>query len=95
MTIFAILMPAPQPKLLAEIQRIFPTDHLELNETQYLISTKGTVQGLSTQLGLGPNTEDKPITGNAVILATSAYWGRAPNTVWDWMKAKLEALPSG
>jgi hypothetical protein len=96
MTIFAILMPTPQPALVAEITRLYPDDHLSLNETQYLISASGTVQGLTTKLGMGPTREaGKELTGNAVIFATSSYWGRAPAAVWDWMKVKLEAPPSG
>jgi hypothetical protein len=95
MTIFAILMPNPQPVLKAEIVRLFPDDYLELNETQFLISTTGTVQSLTTKLGMGEREAGQPITGTAVIFATSSYWGRAPTPVWDWMKAKLEAPPSG
>jgi hypothetical protein len=96
MAIFAILMPTPQPLLKAEIVRLYPDDHLALNDTQYLISTTGTVQSLTTKLGMGPTQEEgKNITGTAVVLATSSYWGRAPSAVWDWMKAKLEAPLSG
>jgi hypothetical protein len=95
MAIFAILMPSPQPNLISEIKRLFPFDHLSLNETQYLISTTGTALELSAKLGIYDTQEPaKPPTGLAVILATSSYFGRAPTTVWEWMKAKLEAQPS-
>ena len=96
MTVFAVLMPAPQPNVVTEIVRIFPTEHLKLSDTQYLISTSGTALELSAKLGVyDVNQPAKPATGNAVILATSSYFGRAPTTVWDWMKAKLEAPPRG
>jgi hypothetical protein len=30
MSIFAVLMPTPQPDVVAEIRRLFPNDHLAL-----------------------------------------------------------------
>jgi hypothetical protein len=96
MTIFAILMPEPQPRVVAEIVRLYPDDFLMLSDTQYLISSTATAQGLTIKLGMGPTREGAAeITGNAVVLAISSYWGRAPVSVWDWLKAKLEAPASG
>jgi hypothetical protein len=95
MAIFAILMPSPQPNLIAEIKRQYSLDHLMLNETQDLISTNGTALELSAKLGIYDIKEPtKAATGLAVIFATSSYFGRAPTSVWEWMKAKLEANPS-
>jgi hypothetical protein len=96
MTVFAVLMPIPQPVITTEIERLFPFDHLKLSDTQYLISTGGTAIELSAKIGVYDiNQPAKPAVGNAVILATSSYFGRAPTTVWDWMKAKLESPPRG
>jgi mannose-1-phosphate guanylyltransferase len=96
MTIFAILMPTPQPQLIEEIKVKFPADHLVLNDTQYLISTVSTAVELAAKLGIyDARNPAKPTTGFAVILATSSYYGRGPATVWEWMKTKLEAPPSG
>jgi 4-aminobutyrate aminotransferase-like enzyme len=96
MTIFAVLMPAPQPIIAAEIERLFPTDHLKLSDTQYLISSGGTAIELSAKIGVyDVNEPSKPAKGNAVIFATSSYFGRAHTTVWDWIKAKLESPPRG
>jgi hypothetical protein len=96
MTIFAVLMPVAQPAIVGEIQRLFANDHLVLNEMQYLISTNSTAVELAAKLGIyDAQQPQKPSTGNAVILATSSYYGRAPTTVWDWMKTKLESPPSG
>jgi hypothetical protein len=96
MTVFAVLMPTHQPAIVAEIERNFPLDHLKLADTQYLISTSGTAIELSAKIGIYDIAQpDKPAIGNAVILATSSYFGRAPTTVWDWMKAKLESPPRG
>lgn len=96
MTVFAVLLPSPQPTLVTKIKREFPNDHLSINETQWLISTIGTVTELSAKLGIydAANPAASP-TGSAIIFATSAYFGRAPGTIWDWLKVKLESPPSG
>jgi len=96
MTIFAVLMPIPQQALVEEIKKSFPDNYLSLNETQYLISTKGTVVDLARTLGMYDDQQpDKLGTGIAVLFATSSYFGRAQLTIWDWIKAKLESAPSG
>ena len=95
MTIFAVLMPSPQPKLTEAIKTVFPKNHLSINDTQWLISTTGTVTELSAKLGIYDAAKPQsPASGDAVVFATSAYFGRAPATIWDWIKAKLEAPPS-
>jgi hypothetical protein len=96
MTIFTVLMPSYQPLLATRISTTFPSDFLQLNDTQWLVSTTGTAIDLAARLGVYDiKNPAAPATGNAVIFATSAYFGRAPTNVWDWMKAKLEATPSG
>ena len=42
MTIFAILMPSPQPAIAEAIKRQYPNDYLYVTDTQYLISANGT-----------------------------------------------------
>jgi hypothetical protein len=96
MAIFAILMQVPQPGVTAVIKEKFPNDHYVFSDTHWFISTTGTVTDLSAKLGIFDQKEPaKPPTGNAVVVAVSAYFGRGPQTVWDWLKAKLEAPPSG
>jgi hypothetical protein len=95
MTIFAILMPAPQPRLAEQIKITFPNDHLAINDTQWLVSATGTAVDLSAKLGVvDPRNPGTAASGNAIIFATPSYHGRAPTPVWDWIKAKLEAPPS-
>jgi len=61
-----------------------------------MISAGGTAVELSERLGLyDPRNTGQPPTGTAVVLATTSYFGRAPTSVWDWMKARLEAGPNG
>jgi hypothetical protein len=96
MTIFAILMPTPQPELVKEIEKVFPNHHLKITETQWLVSSNNTVIDVVAQLGIydAKKPENAP-TGIAIVLATSSYYGRAPNTVWDWMKSNLEGITNG
>jgi hypothetical protein len=96
MTIFAILMPSPQPRLAQVIKEAFPNDHLFVTDTQWLVSTAGTAVELSAKVGIfDPNTPSAAPTGVAMVFATSSYAGRAQTPIWDWIKAKLEALPGG
>jgi hypothetical protein len=95
MTIFAILMPHAQPALVEEIKRHYPNEHFSLSDTQWLVSSKQTVTEVSNAIGVsGPEQNFVP-KGLAVIFATSSYFGRAPTTVWDWIKVKLEGVPGG
>ena len=88
MTIFAVLMPVPQPSLAVQIEREYAGAYFKLSDTQYLISARGTAVEVSEKLRLD-STEY--FLGNAVVLSVSSYWGRAPLTVWDWLKARLKS----
>jgi hypothetical protein len=94
MTIFAVMLPAPAPGLTEAIKRLFPNDHLAISDTQFLISAAGTTIDLSAKLGVYDPKQPAHTVGNAIIFATSSYFGRAPTTIWDWIKAKLESPPS-
>jgi len=96
MTIFAILLPIPQPRLVEAIKAAYPNDWLSLNDTQWLVSAAGTVIEVCAKIGIAdPNNRNAAHVGNAVVFATTSYYGRAPTPVWDWIKAKLEKPPSG
>lgn len=96
MTIFAILLPNPAPALVSAIKTAYPFDHLSINDTQWLVSTTGTAIDLSAKIGVfDPANPTAPAIGNAVIFATNGYFGRAPSNIWEWIRTKLEATPSG
>lgn len=96
MAIFAVVTTSPQPALIQRIEATFGNNSLKLNDMAYLIATPGTAVELSARLGIyDPRHPTEPPIGSAVILATSAYFGRAPTSVWDWMKARLEMPPNG
>ncbi|HTT80937.1 MAG TPA: hypothetical protein VMF86_14775 [Stellaceae bacterium] len=96
MTIFAILLPAPNERLVGAIAKAYPNDHLRLSDTQFLVSSAGTAMEVSARIGVAdPAAPQAPSAGSAVIFATTSYYGRAPAPVWDWIKAKLESRPNG
>lgn len=93
MTIFTVLLPTSSERLTEAIKAAYPDNWLSLNETQYLVSSTGTVMDVSAKIGIAdPGDRQKPSIGSAVIFATTAYYGRAPAPVWDWIKAKLESV---
>lgn len=92
MTIFAILLPSPQPKLAEAIVAAYPNNYLKITDTQWLVSGGGTVIEVTAKIGVyDPKQPDNPVSGSAIVISMSAYYGRAPTPVWDWIKAKLEA----
>lgn len=96
MTIFAILMPAPQPTLAEAIKAAYSNDHLCVTETQWLVSSNETVIDVTTKIGVyDPKDPNKPATGNAIVMSMGSYYGRAPSIVWDWVKSKLEPASHG
>lgn len=91
MTIFAILLPRAQPALEQKLTAEFKADFLKITDTQWLISASGTAQEISVRLGIfDPTNPSAPPVGDAIVFATSGYFGRAPANVWEWIKAKLE-----
>lgn len=96
MTIFAILLPTPNPQVAAAIAAAYPDNWLSITNTQFLVSSSGTAMQVSAKIGIAdPNDPNKPPVGTAIVFATSSYYGRAPTPVWDWIKAKLESPPNG
>jgi hypothetical protein len=76
----------------AAVQRVFPHDHMQLHDNEWLVFSAGTAVDVSEQLHVTvghkvPTTDD---VGPAMILAVSGYFGRAETSIWDWIKAKME-----
>jgi hypothetical protein len=95
MPIFAILMQNPQPRLAEAIKSTFPNDHYAFTDAIWLVSMLGTVTDVTAKLGIfDPKEPTKPPIGIAAVFAVSSYSGRAPQTLWDWLKIKLEVPPS-
>ena len=91
MTIFAVLMPVTQPALIARITAEYGTNALQVTDTQWLVSGTGTAQDVSKKLGVYDTAQPSAAsTGNAIIFATSGYFGRAPSNIWEWLRVQLE-----
>ena len=86
MAIFVVLPLVPMPSLAQKIAEIFPTDFYRLSDTQFLVSTTGTTVELCERLGINSGE-----INSTIVFATSGYYGRAPNVIWEWIKAKLES----
>ena len=57
----------------------------------WLIKFDGTSVELSKHIGLTGQAEGEtsPI-GSAIIVPVSAYYGRGPTDMWEWLKTRLE-----
>lgn len=88
MALFAVLASQDYPSLTAELQRLFPEDHLKVGPGQWLLSAPYTAKEISDSLGV---TDGR--TSNAIVIAIGAYYGRAPSDIWDWMRTKLQRVP--
>jgi hypothetical protein len=86
MTVYAVLLPVASPAFEQRIAVEFPTDHLKVTDTQWLVSAGGTAVDISNRLGL---SEAQTTVG--IVFATAGYFGRAPTNVWEWIKNKLES----
>ncbi len=95
MTVFAILLPEPQPALKEAILASFADAYI-LSDTQLLVSSSLTVHDISTKVKIFDVKNPQNVSlGNAVIFATSSYFGKMPATLWDWLRVKLETQQSG
>jgi hypothetical protein len=85
MSLFAVLLPEENPKLVDAIQAKYP-DNYPITSTQWIVFGKGTAREVSNNLEI---STEKTI-GSAVVLTITSYWGRASTDLWDWMRAKIE-----
>lgn len=86
MAIFVVFKVSDPHLMRAAIARVFPNDHLDLGDNEWLISARGTAQEVSNRLGLAPENE----AGSAIIFSMQSYYGRASTNIWEWIKTKAE-----
>lgn len=91
MSLFAVLSPTENPKLIAAIKEHYP-DNYQITPTQWIVSAKGTAQQISDKLGVSAKEN---LIGSGVILSIKSYWGRSNPDLWDWMKGKMEESDNG
>jgi hypothetical protein len=90
MTIFVALPKNSSVNIDALVAQNWREESLKLESGAWLISTTGTTQEVAAKLGISEHGGP-----SVIIFSTTSYWGRAPSTVWEWMKAQLEAIPDG
>lgn len=87
--IFAVLSEPENVALAAKIAAMFPDDNLSIRPGEWLIASIGTAKEMSDKLGVTDGSN-----GSAIVLATSSYYGRASNQVWEWIASKMGAVRS-
>ena len=85
MAVFYVTSLKGADRIGAIVSERFGTDSLEIQPGQWLVAYKGTSQQLSDELGISDGS-----IGSCIIFAISGYWGRAPTSIWEWLKSNWE-----
>jgi hypothetical protein len=94
MTIFVVFAREPKPQLQQAIETHFPGDqHYVFSDRVYLISASGTANEISEKLNV--SGKEGGLRGVVVMATTTSYFGVAQTTLWDWLKARIEASKNG
>ena len=90
MALFVLISDQEYPKLVSELQRLFPEDHFKIGVGEWLISAPATTTAkeLSDSLGISEGT-----SGSGIVIRSGGYYGRANPEIWEWIKARLERGP--
>ena len=89
MTIFLVIPSSdagPIQKALEDHKAQHHLDFTSLPKNGYFVSYNGTSEELSNLIGISDGS-----SGTGVIVAVSSYYGRAPTTLWEWVKSRWEA----
>lgn len=85
MATFAIIPLSGDLKLQETLPSKFGNKTFCLPKGEWLVSYDGTSRQLSDELGISDNKD-----ASAMVVNFSAYWGRAGNDVWEWIKENGE-----
>lgn len=58
----------------------------ELANNQWVVYVEGTSAELANSFGV----KEDPHVGTGIVFPLSSYAGRAPATLWEWIKARAE-----
>lgn len=85
MSIFVLFRVTKPEAVKAAVAAMFPHDHYQAADDEWVISANMTAKELSDALRIthGEN-------GSGVVFKMSSYFGRAPSDLWDWIKTKSE-----
>jgi hypothetical protein len=87
MSLYFVTALSHAEKVLATAKTLVPeSDFLEVAADKFFLKFEGTSVELSSKIGFAEGT-----TGTGIILLVSAYNGRAPKSVWEWVTQKMSA----
>lgn len=88
-----VVVKITEPKMMAElIEAKFPS-RWKLNDETWLVAGDFTVMEVARELRVGDNQSDdreEDEYGSAVVFGVHAYYGRASDHLWDWMRVKSD-----
>jgi len=92
MAIFAVISTDPKPELETAIVRLYAGDkQYRFTDRVWFIADAGTAREVSEKL----NVKRGGTTGVVVFLMSSAYYGVASSSLWDWLRARVEEDADG
>jgi hypothetical protein len=90
--LFAVVKITEPKKMTELIEAVFPSRY-KLGEDTWLVAGDFTVMEVADKLRVGANQSDdreEGEYGSAVVLGVHAYYGRASEHLWDWMRVKSD-----
>jgi hypothetical protein len=84
MAVFAIVSLRNDLQLDETIARVYWKQSLRVSPNHWLVIDKGTSREVSERVGVHAGQ------GEAIIYNVSSYWGRLPNSVWEWLQSRSD-----
>jgi hypothetical protein len=74
-------------KVRDRLKTIIPADdeRYELADDKWMVAYEGPAQDLAERAGIRSGEHQ---IGTGLVLPVTTYSGRAPTTLWDWLRAK-------
>ena len=82
--LFAILADPENEILAHSIPIHFPNNYMEIRPGQWFVVAPGTAQEISETLQITTG-----VSGSAVIVSVSGYYGLASTQIWEWLASKI------
>jgi len=94
MAVFAVvsLDHPDSANLVAAVENSYQGHFFRVAPGHYLVRDEGTTQSVAEKLGVPGGAR-----GRVMVYNLGGYFGYAPNTTWEWLKANMTAAggPSG
>jgi hypothetical protein len=88
--LFAIISVSNPASLEARLQAVSHWPSIKVSDGQWLLVAPSgiTSKEVSDSLGI---TGEAPIVSNGIVLRVESYFGRHPQSTWEWIRTKKEA----